>query len=846
MTGNYTIEDISAIIKGRLLKKGKNDTSVRYLLIDSRKIVQAEASLFFALSGTRRSGEDFVPELYARGVRKFVVSLSFDVTKYPEGNYIFVVNVSSALQQLAAYHRSQFVMPVIGVTGSNGKTIVKEWLNALLEKEYNIVRSPRSYNSQIGVPLSVWQINTSHTLGIFEAGISEPGEMQMLQKIIRPTIGVLTHIGEAHNENFESLEQKIQEKLKLFEEVQWLVANGDDHRVKGLILQKGLRCFFFGTAENNDVRIISIKKEKGKTHIQIEADLERSKKQPIANPVVPGIKKVTKEVFTIDIPFTDNASIENAVTCCSVLWYLGYSASVITERIGFLKPVSMRLELKTGINNCSVINDSYIADLSSLRIALDFLRQQQQHNSRTVILSDIYETGLEKTQLYQEIANALQENSITRFIGIGNEIQQFQALFRKVCENIVFFPSTEDFLQRFHSSSFHNETILVKGARVFGLERISALLEQKAHQTVLEVNLSAIIHNLRQYQQLLHPSTKIMAMVKAFSYGSGSFEIANILQFHGVDYLAVAYADEGIELRKSGIRLPIMVMNPEERAFPAITEYNLEPELFSFRLISSFRAFLQQQGLQHYPVHLKIDTGMHRLGFELHEIAALADDLSSDNVMSVQSVFSHLAGSEDPSMDDFTRLQATQYIESCSVLQSGLSYPFIRHIANSAAIIRHPGLHFDMVRLGIGLYGADMTATEILELREVATLKTTIAQIKTLKPGKTVGYNRKGKIGKKSRIATIRIGYADGFRRNLSNGIGKVLVNGCLAPVIGNIAMDMTMINITDIPEVKEEDEVIIFGEGLSVIQLAQWAKTIPYEIMTGISQRVQRMYFEE
>lgn len=846
MTGNYTIKNIAAIIKGRLLEKEECEIPVRHLLIDSRKIVHAESSLFFALSGARRSGQDFVPELYARGVRKFVVSQSFDITPYPEGHFVFVANVRIALQQLAAWHRSRFTLPVIGLTGSNGKTIVKEWLNTLLEREYNIVRSPKSYNSQIGVPLSVWQINKTHTLGIFEAGISEPGEMEALQSIIVPTIGILTHIGEAHSENFESLEQKILEKLKLFEGVQWMVANGDDSRVKELILQSGLPCFFFGKDERNDIHINSIERKGGTTRIQIEADLHNRKIQAVGAATSPAIKNFKREVFAFDIPFADDASIENAVTCCSVLWVLGYHASVISERIGLLKPVSMRLELKTGINNCSVINDSYIADLSSLRIALDFLRQQQQHSSRTVILSDVYETGLEKGQLYSEIANALREKEITRFIGIGNEIGQYQLLFRKVCGDTVFFPSTEDFLQHFHSSSFHNETILVKGARVFGFERISALLEQKAHQTVLEVNLSAIIHNLRQYQQMLHPSTKIMAMVKAFSYGSGSFEIANILQFHGVDYLAVAYADEGIELRKSGIRLPIMVMNPEERAFPAITEYNLEPEIFSFRMLSSFRTFLQQQGLLHYPVHLKIDSGMHRLGFELHEIAALAADLSSNNVMIVQSVFSHLAGSEDPALDDFTRFQAAQFVQACSVLQSALNYPFVRHIANSAAIVRHPGLHFDMVRLGIGLYGADMSATETLDLREVATLKTTIAQIKTLEAGETVGYNRKGKIEKTSRIATIRIGYADGFKRNLSNGGGKVMVKGRLAPVTGNIAMDMTMIDITGIPEVKEEDEVVIFGEGLSVIRLAQWAKTIPYEIMTGISQRVQRTYFEE
>lgn len=846
MTGNYTIRDISIIVGGELQGKNNHDTVIRYLLIDSRKIVHAGSSLFFALAGPRRSGQHFIPELYARGVRNFVTLPSFDTTNFPEGNFIFVGNVRAALQQLAAFHRSGFHIPVIGITGSNGKTIVKEWLNMLLEKEYNIVRSPKSYNSQIGVPLSVWQMNATHTLGIFEAGISEPGEMQALQNIIRPTIGALTHIGEAHSENFETLGQKIEEKLKLFENVEWMVANGDDERVKSLILRAGLPCLFFGEAENNEVRITGIEKKKETTIIQIEVVAPPGDGQPAERTTKGAAEEGVKERIRVELPFTDKAAIENAITCCCILWRLGLPAPVIAERIRRLKPVSMRLEMKTGINHCSVINDSYIADLSSLSIALDFLQQQQQHSRHTVILSDVYETGLPKDQLYREIANALQQKKTDRFIGIGPEILQRQPLFRQACADTAFFPSTEDFLQQFRSSGFHNETILVKGARPFGFERISALLEQKAHQTALEVNLSALIHNLKQYQQRLGPSTKIMAMVKAFSYGSGSFEIANILQFHGVDYLAVAYADEGVELRKAGISLPIMVMNPEERGYPAITEYNLEPELFSFSLLSSFKTFLQQQGLQHYPVHLKIDTGMHRLGFELGEIAALAQQLSENNLMVIQSVFSHLAGSEDPALDDFTRIQAERYLEACSALQSALNYPFIRHLANSAAIIRHPGLHFDMVRLGIGLYGIDSSASGKLDLREAATLKTTIAQIKTLKAGETVGYNRRGMINKESRIATIRLGYADGYRRNLSNGVGKVMVNGRMAPVVGSIAMDMTMIDITGIPGVKEEDEVIIFGEELPVTQLALWAKTIPYEIMTGISQRVQRTYFEE
>jgi alanine racemase len=838
--GNYTIESISAIVQGHLQGAGGNLLPVRYLLTDSRKIVHAGSSLFFALAGPRRSGQHFIPELYTRGVRQFVVALPFETSSYPDAAFIFVDDVRAALQTLAARHRSLFNIPVIGITGSNGKTIVKEWLNQLLEKEYQIVRSPKSYNSQIGVPLSVWQMNNTHTLGIFEAGISQPGEMEALQKIIRPTIGVLTHIGDAHSENFESREQKIAEKIKLFSQVQWIVANGDDSLTVESIEASRISCFFWGKQAHCAMRVTVINKEEAHTTIHLEVNEEDRTRTPSLSPAT------HHSPFTIHIPFTDDASVENAITCCCVLWKLRYPVSTIAERIRLLKPVGMRLELKKGINNCTVINDSYIADLSSLRIALDFLQQQQQHGRHTVILSDFFETGIAGNQLYTEIANALHEKKINRFIGIGTKLQEHRSLFHRVCDDTAFFISTDDFIQHFHSSRFHNETILVKGARAFGFERISALLEQKAHQTVLEVNLTAIVHNLKQYQQLLQPSIKIMAMVKAFSYGSGSFEIANILQLNGVDYLAVAYADEGVELRKSGISLPIMVMNPEESSYQAITEHNLEPELFSFNILSSFRSFLQDQGLQSYPVHLKIDTGMHRLGFELHETAALAKTLAGNNLFIVQSVFSHLAGSEDPALDAFTRLQVEQYMQACSILQEALPYPFLRHIANSAAIVRHPELHFDMVRPGIGLYGADSSASGILTLREAATLKTTIAQIKTIKAGETVGYGRKGKIEKESAIATIRIGYADGYRRTLGNGAGSVLVNGKLAPVIGNIAMDMTMIDISDIAGVKEGDEVILFGEGLPVARLAQWAQTIPYEIMTGVSQRVQRVYFEE
>jgi alanine racemase len=849
--GSYSIEKISAIVQGKLLARNQN-ALVDSLLTDSRKVVHAATSLFFALPGPRRSGHRFIQELHARGIKNFVVDFSFETKYYPDANFIRVVNVLTALQTLVAFHRSQFSIPVVGITGSNGKTIVKEWLNLLLEKDYQIVRSPKSYNSQIGVPLSVWQMNGMHTLGLFEAGISQPGEMQALQKIIWPTIGVLTHMGDAHSENFKDQRQKIKEKLLLFTGVNRMIANGDDPLVVETVEASGIPCFFWGKQAHCAIRVVDIKKEEAHTTIRLEVNEQEMASILSLNTLHPPpltfhLSPLTSHPapLTIHIPFMDDAAIENAITCCSVLLAMGYSSEAITDRVHMLKPVEMRLEMKRGTNNCSIINDSYIADISSLRIALDFLEQQQQHHKRTVILSDFAETK-DPENLYSEIAFALQQKKINRFIGIGSHLYQYKNKFEQVVAETLFYDSTEDFITHFLSTQFHDEAILIKGSRKFALERISALLEQKAHQTVLEISLTAIVHNLKQYQQFLQPSTKIMAMVKAFSYGSGSYEIANILQFHKVDYLAVAYADEGVELRKAGIGLPIMVMNPEESSYHAITENNLEPEIFSFPVLASFRQFLQEQGLQNYPVHIKIDTGMHRLGFELKEIKALAGALTNNSFFTVQSVFTHLAGSEDPGLDIFTEWQAEQYLLACTQLQELLPYAFIRHIANTAAIVRHPQLHFDMVRLGIGLYGTDRTAVHVLELKEAATLKTTIAQIKKIKAGETVGYARKGILQRDSIIATIRIGYADGYRRNLSNGAGGVLVNGKLAPVAGNIAMDMTMIDITDIPGVREGDDVIVFGKGLSIAQLAQWAQTIPYEIMTGISQRVQRVYYEE
>jgi alanine racemase len=714
-------------------------------------------------------------------------------------------------------------MPVIGITGSNGKTIVKEWLYQLLHEKFNIVRSPKSYNSQIGVPLSVWQMNSHHELAIFEAGISEPGEMEKLEKIIQPTIGILTNIGETHNENFINREEKLTEKLKLFTHANKVIARGDDAWVTRQMLKVGINNFFWGRNKSSDLQIIFIEKENSQTKIGLH---------------------FKSRSFDISIPFIDDGSIENAISCCSLLLIAGVEVPYIQEKMQQLQAVSMRLELKKGINQCSIINDSYSADLSSLAIALNFLDQQSTGSKRTVVLSDFLQTGLTEKKLYDEIAALLRIHQIEKVIGIGKNITIH--LKKQGDATYQFYNTTEDFLKQFRSSQFKEETILIKGARIFEFEKIVHALEQKVHQTVLEINLNAIAHNLKEYQKFLKPSTKIMAMVKAFAYGSGGAEIAGILQYHKVDYLAVAYADEGVELRKAGINLPVMVMNAEESTFDAIAENNLEPEIYSFELLNQFDSFLKQSGLQDYPVHIEVETGMNRLGFEATEINKLGDILNQTISFKIKSIFSHLAASEEISQDEFTLAQYEKLIVAGNDLEEQLGYKVIKHIANSAAIIRHPQLQMDMVRLGIGMYGIDIANTNSLELHPVAVLKSTIAQIKYLKAGDSVSYNRKGIVKRDSTIGTIRIGYADGYMRRLGNGVGKMLVRGHLAPVIGTVCMDMTMIDVTDIPNVSEGDEVIVFGNELSIQRIAEWAGTIPYEIMTGISQRVKRVYYEE
>lgn len=810
----YTIDKINSLVNGKLAGDGKR--SIAQLVFDSRKIQHPEASLFFALQTSHGDGHLFIKDAYKKGVRAFVVSREVDE---PDASIILVSDTLDALQTLAAFHRSLFHLPVIGITGSNGKTIVKEWLNNLLEQDYNIVRSPKSFNSQVGVPLSVWEIRDEHTLAIFEAGISQAGEMHKLEKIIQPVIGVLTNIGEAHSEGFSSEAEKLEEKLKLFANTQIVIGQAE------LLHSLSNKKFTWSKIGNADLCIMQVEHEKELTVIKANYK---------GNPI------------SLHIPFSDEASVENAINCWCVLLHFGMEQTQIQERFYSLHPIDMRLQLNHGINDCIIINDSYSADTTSLRIALDFLAQQSTGSKRTIILSDFFETGRPEKILYDEIAQLIKQYKIQKLIAIGERIGQHFSVQKDSSVECQTYSSTEDFGQAFRSSDFHKEIILIKGARRFGFENIAFLFEQKRHGTVLQINLSALTHNLNEYQKLLKPSTRIMAMVKAFSYGSGGAEIASVLQFHNVGYLGVAYADEGVELVKAGITIPVMVMNAEPSSFAAIVDHELQPVIYSSALLSSFETYIKQQGITSYPVHLEIETGMNRLGFAAEEIEDVAKHFGSNSSLVIQSVFSHLAASEDAQHDEYTTMQGEKFTNAVAVLQQQISYPFLKHIANSAAIVRHPGLQMDMVRLGIGLYGIEPGAEDQLNLLPVATLHSTVAQIKELQTGESVSYNRRGTVSRASRIATVRIGYADGYSRRFGNGVGRMLVRGQLAPVVGSVCMDMTMIDITDIDGVKEGDDVIVFGKDLPVQHLARWVQTIPYEIMTSVSQRVKRVYYYE
>ncbi len=817
----YTVTEIVNILEAKII--GNSEQTIKSVSIDSRSIASGDSILFFALVGQHHDGHRFIADLYNyQRIRAFVVSTPDDYAKkFPEASFILVNDTLSALQKLASSHRKQFNYPVVGITGSNGKTIVKEWLSQLLSADYQVVRSPKSYNSQVGVPLSVLHMDESDDIALFEAGISLPHEMEKLKSIVEPDFGILTNIGLAHQENFKNLEQKAFEKIKFFANVKRLIYCKDHELIDKLIKSNGkIKTFTWGRTKDANIQIIKITKNNGTTTtIQLTYN---------------------ENSYTFSIPFTDSASVENAMNCFSFLVLNGADPKVILPKMERLTPVAMRLELKEGINNCTLINDSYNSDIGSLSIALDFLLQQKQHTHRLLILSDILQSGQAPNILYAEVARLIAEKKVDKLIGIGKDISQFAKLFNIEKE---FYIGTNEFLDSFSRRQISNTAILLKGSRTFHFERISAILERKAHRTVMEVNMNALVHNLNHFRSLLKPDVKVLVLVKAFSYGSGSYEIANLLQFHRIDYLGVAFADEGVALREAGITLPIIVLNPSFGTYELMIEYNLEPEIFNFSGLDEFVKVLDRSGVGAYPIHIKIDSGMHRLGFTNDEVDELTVKLKKDYNIKVQSIFSHLAASEDNEQDSFTQYQINTFNSISDRIISSIGYKPIRHILNSAGIERFPDFQYDMVRLGIGIYG--VSSVDQSKLQSVSTLKTHVIQVKHLKEGDTVGYNRKGIITKPSTIATIPIGYADGLDRKLGNGNGQFLLNGKFVSTIGNICMDTCMIDATNI-EVVEGDEVIIFGKNPTIFDLAKKIGTIPYEILTSVSRRVKRIYFQE
>jgi alanine racemase len=833
----YSIAKIEQMCGGKLYPRFDADASISYLMIDSRRLRHAPDALFFAIKGKRQDGHNFIPDLIKNGVRNFVVMDETVIAKYPNTNFILVKDTIAALQKMAIAHRKQYDIPVIGITGSNGKTIVKEWLYQLLSEDYHIVRNPKSFNSQIGVPISVWQMNAEHTLGIFEAGISEPDEMLKLEKVIQPTIGLFTNIGEAHSEGFLNLKHKTKEKLRLFAGVDTLVYCKDHGDINQAISEINsfsakleddhkINLFSWSAHTEANLRVISILQQRNKCFLSFSFQ---------------------NEEFDVEIPFADKASIENAVHCISIMLILEVPIPIIQTRLKNLTGVEMRLEMKEAINNCTLINDAYNSDIESIRIALDFLSQQHQHAKRTVILSDVHQSGRNDPDLYQLVAGLLKEQKVDRFIGVGKNIFRQKKYFEDAgLKEVHLFNNTDELLQAVSSDWFRNETVLLKGARLFEFERIEKMLEQKSHRTVLEINLDSLVHNLKAFQSLLKPTTKTMAMVKAFSYGSGSYEIASSLQFNNVDYLAVAYADEGVELRKNGISLPIMVMNPEEAAFDAIVNFNLEPEIYSISLLKSFITAVKEANMGEVKIHLELETGMNRLGFDEADLAEAIEIIKENQTIKIASVFSHLVASEDKREDKYTATQIEKFELLSSKIIGAFDYPILKHILNTSGILRHTNAQYDMVRLGIGLYGIGNFPNSDYKLIPVSTLKTTISQIKHVPKGQSIGYGRAGKADMPTTIATVGIGYADGLPRSLSQGKGKILIKGNLYPIIGNICMDMTMVDISGGEGIKEGDEVIVFGSEPSVTEVAEWAGTISYEFLTGISGRVRRLYLQE
>jgi alanine racemase len=790
------------------------DRSIRSLIIDSRKTTTIPDTLFFAIAGERHDGHRYIRELYTKGVRQFIVEHGIENLEQLQGANVLQVESSiEALQSIAAFHRSQFSIPVIGITGSNGKTIIKEWLFQMLSKQLSVVKNPGSYNSQVGVPLSVWQIQPHHQIGIFEAGISRPNEMQKLAHVIKPTIGIFSTIGSAHDEGFTDREQKIQEKLKLFDLAEVVIYCKDHQPIDQAITASNRKCFTWGYSSDANIVVV-------KNASDFAVSYEHHN-------------------FSLSLPFSDPASVENCFHCVALLLWLKYDPIYIQESVKTLRTVHMRLELKEGINHCQLIDDTYNNDLAGLEISLQFLSHQHQRTRKRVILSDILESGLDKKELVRQIAALIEQNKVDNFIGIGSALAEHKSMFPS---GASFFETTETFLNAFDTDHLHDEMILIKGARSFQFEKIVSRLQRKVHGTVMEINLGALVHNLNFFRSRLNSSTRIMVMVKAFAYGSGSNEIANILQYHKVDYLGVAYADEGVDLRKNHITLPIMVMNPSEESFDSILTYDLEPEVYSFKILKALIYFLNGKPCN---VHVKLDTGMHRLGFEESDLDELIRLLVVNPTIKVASIFSHLAGADESQHDTFSTQQAEKFKSWADAIAAALGYRPLYHILNTPGILRLANFQFDMVRLGIGLYGVDPTAEKFQELKPVATLKTIVSQVRKINKGESIGYGRRGVAEHDLTLATIAVGYADGFSRAFSRGVGQVFINGKRAPVMGNVCMDMSMVDVTGV-EVKEGDEVILFGTQLPIQEIASSIKTIPYEILTNTSERVKRVFVAE
>ncbi len=820
----YPIEKIASILDAEPLHGLHPAEDVEYLLIDSRRCLFPGKSLFFAFKGASADGHQFIGDLYQLGVRHFVVSEppppNLDLTG---ANILWVKNTTAALQALARYHRQTFDIPVIGITGSNGKTIVKEWLFQLLQPDFSVVRSPGSYNSKIGVPLSVWQLRPGHEIALFEAGISRPGEMERLADIIRPTVGIFTNLGEAHREGFSSPREKLREKLLLFRSVETLVFCPDDPLVKEEVSRLGIKTFTWSSRSEADLRVLGRQADDSGTLLRLQFH---------------------NQTFALHLPFADPASVENALHCIATLCWLGFDNRRIAERAARLEPVALRLEVKEGIRHCTIIDDSYSADLKGLEQALFVLGQQDPEKPRSIILSDFLESGLPAQTLYRQAAELIRPIGIRRFIGVGTEIPAIRAFLPDTVET-TFFPDTDALLRVLDGLYFHDEAILLKGARRFAFERVAHRLERRISRTTLEVHLEALIHNLQFFRRLLRPKTRVMAMVKASAYGGGSLEIARKLAWHHVDYLGVAYPDEGVELREGGINLPIMVLAPDPPAFDTLQRFQLEPEIYSLDLLAEYARFAKSRQ-EPAPLHLNLDTGMRRLGFSESELPELVERLKANPLLRVLSIFSHLPAADDPAEDAFTRAQAESFTRLADRLEKALGYTPMRHLLNSAGLLRFPEYQFDMVRPGLGLYGIAPARDLKVGLKPVFHFKAYLSQVRTVAPGESVGYGRLGRAERTRRIGTITAGYADGFPMGAGQGHFTPFVRGCPAPTVGRICMDLSMIDLTDIPEARPGDPVDLFGDSPAVEDLARAAGTIPYAILTGISPRVKRIYIHE